>query len=271
MTDDFQYYDANEMFHGSMMDIMGTRFDILFFEKKSIIAESLWQDIKTELIHLNHMLNKFDTNSDLSYINQFAYRQTVKPKAELWNILSDCYTFYEKTKGYFDVSKKDMSKVILSETDKTVSFINADISLDLGAYAKGYALHKIHNQLQSANIQHAFINFGNSSICGMGHHPYGDSWKISVENPYKQNEVIHEVVLKNASLSTSGNTTTYSNHIINPIIGKANNEKKLTCVTAKNPVIAEVLSTILMIVPNEDIKSILTEFEIEDFKIFKLI
>ncbi len=270
MIDDFQYYEVNEMFHGSVTDIMGTRFDIIFFDKKSVKAESLWQDIKMELVHLNSLLNKFDNNSGLSYINQHAYSQAVKPDKELWGILCDCYMYYEKTKGYFDITKKDMSKVILSDDEKTVSFVSADISLDLGAYAKGYALHKIRNLIQSADIQHAFINFGDSSICGLGHHPYGDSWRVGIENPYKKNEILDDVVLKNTSLSTSGNTAAYSNHIVNPLTGRFNNEKQLVCVTSDCPIIAEVLSTVLMIISKEDIEGILEKFQVESFKIFKL-
>lgn len=76
--------------------------------------------------------------------------------------------------------------------------------------------------------------------------------------------------MKNTSLSTSGNTAAYSNHIVNPLTGRFNNEKQLVCVTSDCPIIAEVLSTVLMIISKEDIEGILEKFQVESFKIFKL-
>lgn len=270
MVEDFQYYELNEMFHGSMMSIMGTRLDILFFEKNYDDAIGVWSYIKTELKRLDKLFNRFDINSELSYINKHAYQQAVKPSKELWDILIDCQLYNDKTKGFFDISLKDMTKVVLSESEQTVSFLHPDCSLDLGAYAKGYALKKINQYLQETSIKQAFINFGNSSIAGLGHHPYGDSWKVSIENPFKKGEVVGEVALRDSSMSTSGNTPSYNKHLINPHTGQANKENKLVCVQSKDPVEAEVLSTALMVASTKERAEILENFDVEDIRILKL-
>lgn len=270
MTKDFRYYKTNEMFHGSMMNIMGTRLDIIYFIDNLHEAEKLWEQIKAELSHLDSLMNRFDKESDLSRINQNAYHQTIIPHKELWSILYDCQIFHEKTKGFFDITLKDMSKLILSKKEQSISFISPDIKVDLGAYAKGYALKKIRQQIKNIDIKHCFINFGDSSIMGIGHHPYGDSWKVSIENPFKRGEIVGELVLKDSTISTSGNTPFYTNHLVNPYTGKTNHEKELICIQSKDPVEAEVLSTALMVASQKDRANILSNFDVEDIKILKL-
>ena len=74
--------------------------------------------------------------------------------------------------------------------------------------------------------------------------------------------------LKNTSLSTSGNSPNYTNHIVRPGSGQKNNERKLVCVVSGNPVDAEVLSTTLMVATEQEQERILQNFEIESFKIY---
>lgn len=269
MTDDFQYYELNSLSHGALNNIMGTKIDVVIYDIDKNLAVDNWKHIKTELEYLDKMMNRFDSESEISKINQHAFNEPVAISKELWFVLHKCYEYYEKTLGFFDITLSDFSKVILCEHNYSVAFISPKIKLDLGAYAKGYALQKIQEQLKHKNIHNAFISFGNSSILGIGHHPYGDSWKVSIENPYKHNDIFGEISIKDSSLSTSGNTPGYSNHIVNPKTGIKNNERKLVCVLAKEPVEAEVLSTTLTIANKEERVEIIRNFEVEDIKIFK--
>ena len=68
----FSYYDSSNLFHGSMMNIMGTRFDIVIIGKSKTDSESLWYNIEEELKRLNIMLNRFDDLSEISRINSKA-------------------------------------------------------------------------------------------------------------------------------------------------------------------------------------------------------
>ena len=117
------------------------------------------------------------------------------------------------------------------------------LTLDFGGFAKGYALKKIQEILLRGNIENAFVDFGNSSIMGIGHHPYGDCWKVSLQNPYTQ-QTLDEFCLTDNTLSTSGNTEQYTGHIINPLTGIYNEQKKVTSILSDNPLDAEILSTV---------------------------
>lgn len=268
MTATFHHDDHLKISHGNLTKIMGTRFDIILLEKGEELASGIWNETRQELIRLDKMLNKFDAASKIGVLNKQAFLHPVVVCPELFQILVDCRIYHEKTKGLFDISLKDLSKVVLSESDYSVSFLSPEISLDLGAYAKGYALKVIWDKLIKHNVSHAFVSFGDSSILGIGNHPYGDFWKVSITNPFAQSEVLGEIDLKNTSLSTSGNSPNYTNHIVRPGSGQKNNERKLVCVVSGNPVDAEVLSTTLMVATGQEQEQILQNFEIESFKIY---
>ena len=111
-------------------------------------------------------------------------------------------------------------------------------------------MKKIKRFIEQEDVNHAFVNFGNSSILGIGHHPYGDCWKVSFLNPYNQS-LLNEFNLKNTTLSTSGNTIQYTGHIMNPITGLFNEQRKASSILSADPLEAEILSTVWMIVNKE--------------------
>jgi thiamine biosynthesis lipoprotein len=251
-----KYYKDEAMFHGFIPHIMGTRFDILLIHSNAERLNGLWTHIINELERLDKILNRFDPHSEVSKINSHTYQSKIQISKEMESILQLCSYYYETTSHLFDITLKDFSKIQLHE-HSCISFISPDISLDFGGFAKGYALKKIKKLIEQENINHAFVNFGNSSILGMGHHPYGDSWRVSFLNPYNQS-LLNEFDLKNTTLSTSGNTLQYTGHIMNPLTGLFNEQRKASSIISTDPLEAEILSTVWMIA-NKEQQLLLTE------------
>lgn len=258
----FRYYKESNLFHGSLMNIMGTRFDILVIGKQRQESEAIWYSVDMELKRLNNMLSRFNELSEISRINDNATKKPVTVTSEMWNILNDCRRYNQKTLGLFDVTLKDFTKVVLNEHKKSVVFSDKDIKIDFGGYGKGYALKKIKDILIKNKVQNSFVDFGNSSILGIGHHPHGDAWKVTINNPYKNGETVDELSLKDSALSISGNTPTYNNHIINPVLGKLNGDQKTVAIITDDPLEAEVLSTAFMIADETEKKEIKNSFNI---------
>ncbi|MDD2284987.1 MAG: FAD:protein FMN transferase [Paludibacter sp.] len=263
----YNYYESSGLLHGSMLNIMGTRFDILIVVDNIVIGENIWNDIKFELLRLNKIFNRFDKMSEVSQVNNCNSSCIVS--AEMMKILVDCKRYHAQTLGLFDVTRKNFDNVLLVEQSKSVSFLDEDISIDFGGIAKGYAVEKINDILKKRKIKNSFCNFGNSSIYGLGANPQGDFWLVGVENPNNKDEIWGEFNLKNEALSTSGNIPLNSRHIINPFTGSYIDEKKIVCVKTKNSIDAEVLSTTLMIAKKEESKRILNNFDVSDILIRK--
>lgn len=262
----FSYYDSSNLFHGSMMNIMGTRFDIVIIGKSKTDSESLWYNIEEELKRLNIMLNRFDDLSEISRINSKAAELAVVVTDEMWQIIRDCETYHQLTLGLFDITLHDFKKIKFSERNKSVTFTDSNISIDFGGYGKGYALKKIKSILEDNEVKCAYVDFGNSSILGIGHHPHGNAWKVTIENPYKPTEIVDELYINDVALSISGNTPLYSGHIIIPENGSRINSHKMLSVLSNDPLDAEVLSTALMIANKQQKEQIKKNFNIQIIK-----
>lgn len=257
-----QYHDSLQLLHGAMTGIMGTRFGIVLPTENRAAAEKLWIGIVSILSRLDKMLNRFNPQSELSKINIEAHRNAVSITPEMLQILQLCAEYHRKTCGYFDITLCDFSKVHINKQAETVCFTEK-ITLDLGGFAKGYAMKHIGQIIKDEGFADAFVDFAGSSITAFGHHPYGDCWKVSVGNPFDGGKVLGEFELRDTSMSVSGNTPTYDGHIINPFSKKYVKEKKMICVVASNVLDAEVLTTALMVAPDAEQEKILCNFAVE--------
>ncbi|MDD3038346.1 FAD:protein FMN transferase [Bacteroides sp.] len=246
------------MFHGFINHIMGTRFDILLIHTDPTLADKLWSAIVNELECLEKMLNRFNPQSEVALLNKHLSANKTQISPELWSMLQLCRQYYEQTLHLFDITLKDFSQVNF-HSDCFISSNHPDLSFDFGGFAKGYALKKIRKMIVCANVKDAFVDFGNSSIIGIGHHPYGDCWKVSFLNPYSQT-LLREFDLLNMALSTSGNTRQYTGHIINPLTGIYDEQRKASTIVSEDPLDAEVLSTVWMIANEQQREQISTNF-----------
>ena len=264
------YYDTSSTFHGFIPSIMGTRLDLIVVDFPKEQSNLVWNNIVIELQRLHKMLNRFDATSELSRINLKAKAQAVSVSNEMWEIIENCKHYYFITDKLFDITLDNLSKVNFDEKTQSIAFPSNDFNFDLGGYAKGYAIEKIKMMLQDVNVKHALVNFGDSSIAAIGHHPFGDCWSVTIENPFKKGEVLTEIKLRNEDLSTSGNTPHHQKHIINPTTKIYNEHNKVVCVKAKNSIDAEVLSTTLMLATTKQKERIESNFIIKETIIFNL-
>lgn len=241
---------------------MGTKFNLVMVGKDKKEAEIIWRDVVSELQLLDKMLNRFEASSEISRINREAFDKPTPVTSEMYAILQSCKRYHIQTFGLFDITLKDFSQVVLLKETSSVAFLQPNVSLDLGGFAKGYAMKKIKKLLLDANVMHCFVDFGNSAVLGIGHHPYGDSWKVSVENPFNKEQVLNEIALKDEALSVSGNTPTYTAHIVRPDSGHTIKERRLICITSSDPLDAEVLTTAFMVANQDEKKQLSHNFEI---------
>lgn len=264
------FYENSGIFHGSLMNIMGTRFDMVMMGKNESDSIEIWEQIFLLLERLHNKFSRFDENSEVFFVNLHAHGQSVKLSDDLWEALSDCRKYFEKTNGLFDITLNDFTQIRFQEKDKSVSFCSKETNIDLGGYAKGYAIEKIRSLLVKSGVDNALVDFGNSSIWAMGKHPYGHSWKLAIPNPLDPQKTLYEIELSNQSLSTSGNVPNHTEHIKNIRTGQFSEERKLVSVIAENAIDAEVLSTTLMVALPDEIDRILIGFDIDKYMIFNL-
>ena len=220
LTTEREYHAEESFFHGFVPHVMGTRFDLLIAGIDMPRADALWERTTALLEHLNRVFDRFDPASEVARVNAAAARAPVEVGSELGEALQSCRTYCERTEGLFDITLRDLSRVRLGTEAGVVSvrFDGEETSLD----------------------------FGNSSILGIGRHPYGPCWRVSLPDPATGN-ALAEFDLVDRALSVSGNTAAHTEHIVNPHTGLRDASRQIVAVVADDPLDAEVVSTAWMI------------------------
>lgn len=266
-SDLFEYIVEENLMHGSIARVMGTRFEMLAISPVRDRAYALWERVRDLLYDLDSVFNRFDSSSEVYRLNARTLQEGIPVSPALLESIMLCKDYHQKTEGLFDVTLQNFAK--LDVKDGKLSFRDASIRLDFGGFAKGYALRKIKEVLLSENIADAFVDFGRSSIFAAGHHPYGDCWKIEFPDPYT-GRALNVFDLCDMSLSTSGNTGTYSGHVVNPKTGTRVVGPVASTVLCPDPLDAEVLSTVWMIASEAQRDRIKGVFEIVDENLYEL-
>jgi FAD:protein FMN transferase len=265
----FQYSNKNPQMavasvsFQAMHTCLGVIFPALSKEKSKYLSEVIYKLVT----HLDQILNRFDVQSELSKINLLAAKYPVKISSELFEILWICNALYDRTKGFFDVCvqskvllKKPTKRYFLDRSQKTVSFLHPGVIIDLGGFAKGYAVQSIKSFLRKEKVTDCFINFGNSSICALGTHPFGDSWRIGIQHIFYKEKNVQSFDLCNKSLSVSGNTPRHPKHIICPKTAEVIEGFSMISVCGSSPLLCEVLSTALFAAPDNKKATVLRNF-----------
>lgn len=227
MTDKFEYTSTRMLFHGHVDHLMGTCLDLVTVGETRDKMEEIWKSICAEAGRLDRMLNRFDTESEVSRINSSGGIRNSGMSSELRTLRLLAEEYKERTCGLFDI-------------------YDGDGKMDFGGFAKGYLMMKCREMMIENSVSCAFADFGRSSIFGIGRHPWGDCWKVSIINPYSGAEIC-EMDVSGMSLSTSGNSPSYSGHIRNPHTGKICEDRRMVTVLSVNPLDSEVLSTAFMV------------------------
>ena len=264
------YYAKSGMFHGSVPYMMGTRLDVLLFGPDEAALDVTWNEAVAELGRLQSMLNRFDPHSELSILRENAVHHPSGMSNELWEILLDCRRYHELTSGFFDITLTDFEDVVFDMNNHAIFFNGKSLMLDLGGYAKGYAMKKIRNLLISAGVVQAILNFGNSSVMALGKHPAGKPWLVGIDNPFAPGEQLGTVELCDNALSTSGNLPEHMRHIVNPRTGEYFTGGKVVSVVASCDLDAEILSTALLLAENDTAETIKENFEKITVNIYKI-
>ena len=103
---------------------------------------------------------------------------------------------------------------------------NRAVMLDLGGYAKGYALDRAARILRGAHVQAALVNVG-GNILAIGQ-PGKRAWRVGIQDPRGDGLVARVALHDNEAIGTSGDYQRYfmkdgkrHGHIIDPRTGQS--------------------------------------------------
>ena len=288
--------------------VFGTIVDISIYGEKEKKAEEATQAVLHEFVRLHNSLHAWK-KSDLTSLNDSIAKN--KPyrnaSAELIEIIKDAKTLEDASNHLFNPAigklidywgfhkdefnpispdkskikalvKKNPSLDQIHISGSTISSTNPHVKIDLGGYAKGYALDQAKKILHERQIKNALINIG-GNIIAIGQHG-NKPWRVGIQDP-RGSQAIAKLDLPDGwAIGTSGDYQRYFIndgirycHLIHPFTGfPIQNVYSVTVLIepAKNAgTLSDVLSKPLFIGKKEDREALAKKLNIHHYLIIE--
>ena len=263
----FRYSDKNALHPISFveLDAMHTHIELLLTGLEREQGEKFALEAEQRIKDMERRFNRHDMKSPLAVLNSRAAAESVEVDDELFMALELCEVFRVATRGYFSVATNtagvERTPYVLDGATHSVKFTTNGVQLDMGGFAKGFALDQVLKLSRESGAASALLNFGNSSVAAVGHHPYGEWWAVGVENIAQRGTLAYEVHLCDAAMSVSGRTPAGEYHIVDPHTGLKVAQDGMIVVEGRSALVAEVLSTALYAAPQSEREAIMQQFE----------
>ncbi len=280
-----------EKFTRSSLTLFDTQSVLIGYESKKEEFEKT-ADMVFELLETYHRLfdiyYEYEDMNNLKTVNDNAGIAPVKVDREIIDMLLFSREMYEKTGGMINVAMgsvlslwhhhrtialsdeenasvpdkaelekraahTDIDKLIIDTENETVYLKDKEMSLDVGAVAKGYATEKAAKLLESRQKEGYALSIGGNVRC-IGEKTPGEKWEVGVQNPdlSSSEAYVALLALSDMSLVTSGTYQRYFtvngvkyHHIIDPETLFPKNAYASVSVLTKDSGIADALSTAL--------------------------
>lgn len=218
----------------SSVDAMGSTYSMAMYGSDQNQLRVAAEEAAEEVRRIDRMLSNYMPNSDLSQVNRDAAQGPVRTVPELLDLLNACTAYSQASDGAFDITVGPLMKVWgfykgsgrfphraeirgalartgyrnlqLDSANRTIKFARQGVEIDLGGIGKGYAVDRMVEIIRKNGVASALVSAAGSSIYALGAPPSEPrGWKVSIKDPKNRSLTIQDVLLKDESMSTSGN------------------------------------------------------------------
>lgn len=234
--------------------VFGTIVDISIYGEDEKTAEEATEAVISEFTRLNNSLHAWK-KSDLTNLNESIAKNKpyISASEELIEIIKDARVLEDTShhlfnpaigelidywgfhQDEFNTMHPDKSKIKLLVGRKpsldqlrisgsSISSTNMHVKIDLGGYAKGYALDRASKILHERHIHNALINIG-GNIIAIGRHG-NKAWRVGIQDPRGAQAIAKLDLHDGWAIGTSGDYQRYFIndgirycHLIDPFTG----------------------------------------------------
>ena len=272
--------------------------------------DALCEDIKAQLQEYHRLYtiyNRYEGLNNLVTVNDVKNdsHQTVKVDSKIIDLIKFAKEMYKKTDGKVNIAMgsvlriwhnyrtrgldtpeeaelpdidklrqaarhTNINDVIIDEENSTVFLADPEMTLDVGAIAKGYAVEQIARNLSEKGVTSLILNVG-GNIRTIGLNGENEPFKAGIENPDTSDAdkpFIEYLKLSNRALVTSGSYQRFYtvngknyHHIIDPeTLMPATSFVSVSVVTADSG-LGDALSTALFLMDEEQGRKLIEAFD----------
>ncbi|MFT5426866.1 MAG: thiamine biosynthesis lipoprotein [Gammaproteobacteria bacterium] len=269
---------------------MGTTYTVKINSPESKLDRTVVaEQINLRLNKVNDQMSTYLETSDLSLFNRSKSEDWIKIPAELYTVIKESLIINKLSNYSFDITigpvvnlwgfgpdkqstiipdetaidealqRVGSQKIHLGAETHTIRKDNPELTIDLSAIAKGFAVDLIAYYLDELMLNHYMVEIG-GEIKTKGNNPNNKIWQIGIEKPLDDQRTVQTIVaLENTGMATSGDYRNYFekdgsrySHTIDPSTGKPITHK-LASVTVLHPsaMTADAMATAFLVLGPE--------------------
>jgi thiamine biosynthesis lipoprotein len=272
--------------------VMGTFARIVVIAKDSDAAGKCIENAFTQINKVDDLMSDYKSDSEISRVNRDGFEKAVQLSQSTYEVLQRSIEFSELTDGAFDItvgplvelfrkakrkqvlpnqdiiayvrSKVGFEKLKLDDQNRTVQFTVEGMQLDLGGIAKGYAVDKAVETIQTHGAIGGMVDLGGDIRCFGAPFKGRDHWVIGLQNPdmltdSAGREVLLKLKMTNGAIATSGDYQQFiiiegkrRSHIIDRKTGTSTEGLSSVTIIADNATNADALATAVSVMGHEN-------------------
>ena len=216
--------------------VFGTAVEVAIYGEPQARAQLLGAHVLNEFDRLHHKFHAWQPSALTALNDSIARGETYQADAEMVDLLQSAAQLAERSDNVFnpaighlirlwgfqssDITAQspapaDIKRWVdanprmsdLRYDGTRVSSRNTAVMIDLGGYAKGYALDQAARILRDAGVKAALINVG-GNVLAIGR-PGDRPWKVGIRNPRGEGTVAAVELHDNEAMGTSGDYQRY--------------------------------------------------------------
>ncbi len=269
---------------------MGTHYNIkLVNRQQELSTAQLRTNVDAILARVNQQMSTYRSDSELSRLNRNATTEWIGASTDLLTVIDAAGRISRLTGGAFDITVAPLvdlwgfgpaqsghrvpthqelqealarvgyAMVLTRRSPPAIRKLDKDLNIDLSAIAKGFAVDRICEYLESVAVADYMVEIG-GDLRVRGRNDRGAAWSIAVESPRPGNRRVQRLLqLHDQAMATSGDYRNYFerdglrySHTINPIDGLpvSHNLASVT-VLSDTAMVADALATALLVLGPE--------------------
>ncbi len=271
--------------------VMGTFARVVAVAENSGAAENCIEAALAEIRKVDDLMSDYKSDSEISRLNRNGFKEAVLLSQPTYEVIQKSIQFSRLTDGAFDItvgplvdlfrtekekqvlpsqdeiaearSKVGFEKLKLDDQNRVVQFTLDGMRLDLGGIAKGYAIDKAIEAMQSHGAIGGMVDIGGDIRCFGAPLKNKPHWTIGLQNPdVEQDTAEQELTLKlklaDGAVATSGDYQQFviiegrrRSHIIDRRTGTSAEGLSSVTIIADNATDADALATAVSVMGPE--------------------
>ncbi len=257
---------------------MGTIVEFVVKGESEAKAEKAVEKAFEEIVRIDNLCSTYKKDNQVARINKDD-ADTVYIDPELLKLLKRAYLISKMTAGAFSPAlgklikiwgfesgnpavpaEKEIREALNNSGDELFIFEEPgtvvkkrNISINLSAIAKGYAVDRAFEVMKAEGISQFLINAGGEIRVS------GSDWTLGIQHPREKGEILEKIKIENISVATSGDYEQYFekdgvkyHHILDPSTGYPARGVMSVTVITKDVETADALATGIFVMGAEN-------------------